>query len=166
MAGQNQFGCDATTLFNSIFDQDIGLIDTSAFDDPYNINGVMSVFGTGSPLPANTAKWVASSRIMHRDIPYALCNNQADAAVIFYHQAVYIKQTLAQLGCNLEIVPMGGTAEDPQPLPGNKVGTLHIAKVSGSFAKRTKDARDEVYNFLTIDPIWTQILADHGLTTP
>jgi hypothetical protein len=46
------------------------------------------------------------------------------------------------------------------------VGTLHIAKVSGSFEQKVLESRDLVYNFLTSDPIWTQILADHGMDDP
>jgi hypothetical protein len=175
VADQNDFGCDATTLFNDIFAQDLARFDLSAFDNPYDIEDIQAVF-TGSREHGehageddhhrSTPKWVASSRIMHRDIPYALCHNEADAGVIFYHQAKYVKETLAATGCALDIVPMGGTAEDPQPLPGNKVGTLFIAKVQGSFPAKVMGARDLIYNFLTASPVWTQILADHGMIDP
>lgn len=163
IADQNAFGCDATTLFNSIFQQNKTSINLSGFNNPYNIDGVLSAFGRGSAPQGTGAKWVASSRIMHRDIPYALCHDEADAGVIFYHQAVFIRDTLAATGCNLEIVPLGGTAADPQPLLGNRIGTLHIAKVNGSYAKKINDARDVLYNFFTNDPMWEQILIDHGL---
>lgn len=163
VADQNAFGCDATTLFNSIFQQDITKFNLSGFNNPYHIDGVLSAFGRGSAPQGAGAKWVASSRIMHRDIPYALCHDEADAGVIFYHQAVFVKETLAITGCNLEIVPLGGTVADPQPLPGNRIGTLHIAKVNGSYAKKINDARDILYNFFTSDPMWEQILHKHGL---
>ena len=172
VADQNDFGCDATALFNGIFGQDLAQFDLSAFDNPYDIDRIQAVF-TGSrgheghdDHHRNTPKWVASSRIMHRDIPYALCHNEADAGVIFYHQAKYVKETLAATGCALEIVPMGGTAEEPQPLPGNKVGTLFIAKVQGSFPAKVLGARDLIYDFLTSSSVWTQILADHGMIDP
>jgi len=164
VANLNSLGCDATTLFNSIFSQDTSVFDLTALDSPYDINAVMSVFGRGSAPQGNAARWVASSRIMHRDIPYALCNDQADAAVLFYHQAVYLKDTLAGSGCALEIVPMGGTVANPQPVPGNKVGALKIAKVKGNFGPEIKSARTLIHNFLTTSPIWSQILADHGMT--
>ncbi|WP_455209657.1 hypothetical protein [Kaarinaea lacus] len=178
VADQNDFGCDATKLFNSIFSQDISKIDTSGFDNPYDINGVLAVFGVdkkhhhkkddddGKNKKSMVPKWIASSRIMHRDIPYALCHNEADAGVIFYHQAKYLKRELASTGCRLAIVPLGGSETDPQPLPGNRVGTLHIAKVAGTFPQKVLDARDLVYNFLTSSPIWTQIMADHGMVDP
>lgn len=163
VANQNAFGCDATVLFNSIFGQDPAAYNLTVFDHPYNIGAVLSVFGRG-PRPQGTgAKWVASSRIMHRDIPYALCHDEADAAVIFYHLAVYMKQTLAPTGCRLGIVPMGGTPRNPRPLPGNRVATLFIAKVNGVYEPKVLDARNIIYNFFTTDPVWEQILIGHGL---
>jgi hypothetical protein len=179
VADQNDFGCDATKLFTKIFSQDLAKIDTSAFENPYDINGVLAVFGVGKNHHRKkdhddddhhnktvVPKWIASSRIMHRDIPYALCHNEADAGVIFYHQAIYLKRELGLKGCNLEIVPLGGTESQPQPLPGNRVGTLHIGKVTGSFPQKVLDARDVVYTFLTASPVWTQIMADHGMVDP
>lgn len=162
MAHLNSLGCEAIPLFTSIF-QDRSEIDISGFDNPYNIDGVLSAFGRGTAPQGTGAKWVVSSRIMHRDIPYALCHDEADAGVIFYHQAVYLKETLASTGCHLEIVPLGGTVEDPQPLPGNKVGKLDIAKVNGTYFKKVNDARDKIYDFLTTDPKWTDILVKHGM---
>ena len=168
VADQNDFGCDATKLFNGIFSQDVSKIDTSSFANPYDINGVLKVFGVDKNGRKKTAapKWVASSRIMHRDIPYALCHNEADAGGIFYHQAVYLKNVLGATGCKLEIIPLGGTETDPKPLKGNRVGTLHIAKVAGAFPQKVLDARDLVYEFLTSSPIWTKILSEHGMEDP
>lgn len=163
VADQNAFGCDATTLFNSIFTQDLATLDLTGFDTPYNLDGVMSAFGRGTMPQGSGAKWVASSRIMHRDIPYALCHDEADAAVIFYHQAKYIKSTLA---CDLAMVPLGGTYENPVPLAGNRIGTLHIAMVEGSFAKKVNDARIKLYDFFTTNPMWATILAEHGMIKP
>ena len=163
IADQNAVGCDATTLFNSIFDQDLTNLDLSSFADPYDIDGVKSVFGRGPTPQGDGAKWVASSRIMHRDIPYALCHDEADAGVIFYHQAKYMKEIMEPTGCLLDIVPLGGTVADPQPMLGNRVGTIHIAKVNGSYAKKVNDARDVIYDFLTTSPVWEQILIKHGM---
>jgi len=163
VADQNAFGCDASTLFDSIFTQDLANFDLSVFDNPYDINGVMSVFGRGTAPQGSGAKWVASSRIMHRDVPYALCNDEADAAVLFYHQATYLKRLMYPRGCNLEIVPLGGTVANPVPLPGNKIGVLRVAKVNGSFSTKVNDARDVIYDFLTTDPMWEQIMNSHRL---
>lgn len=163
VADQNDFGCDATTLFNGIFSQDAASIDTSSFDNPYDIAKVLKVFNLG----ANSPRWVASSRIMHRDVPYALCHDEADAGVIFYHQAIYLKEKLGETGCPLEIVPLGGTEEAPAPLPGNKIGTLYIGKVTGSFPPKVLAARNVVYNFLTSSSsAWPAILNAHGMDAP
>lgn len=163
IADQNYFGCNATDLFNSIFSQDISLFDLSVFNYPYNINGVLSVFGRGSRPQGTGAKWVASSRIMHRDLAYGLCNDEADAAVVFYHLALYLRNTLATSGCRLKIVPLGGTVSNPVPLPGNKVASLHIAKSTGIFSRRVSYARHVIYNFLTSSPVWHRILHSHGI---
>ena len=162
VADKNKLGCDATTLFNSIFSQDAASIDTSSFANPFDVKGVTKVFHNSDKSP----KWIASSRIMHRDIPYALCYDEADAGVIFYHQAKYLKREMGKLGCKLDIVAMGGTADEPKPMPGNKVGTLFIAKVSGEFPAKVMAARDVVYDFLTKNPIWTKIMAEHGMDDP
>jgi len=168
---------DATDLFNSIFSQDKNAIDTTSFNNPYNIDGVLSVFGRGSTPQANVPKWIASSRIMHRDIPYALCHDEADVGIIFYHQAKYIMETFKGVkidgvdipGCQLAIVALdgnpGGTVPTPD-LPGNRIGTLHIAKVNGSYAKKVNDARDTLYDFFTTSPVWMEILNHYGITTP
>lgn len=161
VANQNNFGCDATVLFNGIFAQDASSIDTSAFANPFDVGNVMKVF-----KDYNGLRWVASSRIMHRDIPYALCYDEADAGVIFYHQAVYLKRELGAKGCALSIVPMGGTETDPQPLPGNKIGVLHIGKVTGTFPGKVLAARDVIYDFLTASPIWTTIMDEYGMDDP
>lgn len=162
VADLNSFGCDATGLFNGIFSQDASAINTSSFANPYDVANVLKVFNLG----ANSPRWVASSRIMHRDVPYALCHNEADAGVIFYHQAIYLKRELGLTGCELAIVPLGGTEAVPQPLAGNKVGGLQIAKVIGNYPQKVKDARDIIYNFLTTSTIWTQIMNDHGMDDP
>ncbi len=159
VADQNDFGCKANKLFNSIFSQDISDLDLTAFKNPYDIEEILEVFD-------DDVKWVASSRIMHRDIPYALCHNEADAGVIFYHQAIYLKHVLGLSGCDLEIVPLGGTESNPSPLPGNRVGTLHIAKVAGDFSKNVLKARNLVYDFLTTNPVWSKILKEHGMVDP
>jgi len=161
VANNTDFGCDATELFNSIFSQDVSKLKLAAFDNPYNIEAILDVF-----KDKDAPKWLASSRIMHRDIPYALCHNEADAGVIFYHQAIYLKSTMAAIGCNLEIVPLGGTESAPMPLPGNKVAPMFIAKVKGNFPQKVLDARDLIYNFLTSSSVWTSILNKYGMDGP
>ena len=150
-------------MFNSIFSQDPAKYDLTVFNNPYNISGVLSVFGRGATPQGRGAKWVASSRIMHRDIPYALCHDEADAAVVFYHLALLYQKTLPATGCRLDIVPLGGTARNPQPLPGNKIATLFIAKVNDTYDQKVLDARNLIYDFLTTSPVWEKILIGHGM---
>lgn len=152
---------DATKIFESIFSQDISKIDTEDLNNTFNHKKIVKVY------KQDDVRWVASSRIMHRDQPYALCNNYADVGVIFYHQALYLKNTMAPLGCDLEIVPFHPQGTAPETtLSGNRIGTLHIAKVVGAFPQKALDGRDLIYNFLTSSPIWTQIMDDHGMDDP
>lgn len=151
----------ATGIFASIFGQDLSEIDTEDLDDAFNHKRMLKVY------KSDHVRWVASSRIMHRDQPYALCNDYADVGIIFYHQALYLKRTLASLGCELEIIPFHPDGTVPETdLPGNRIGTLHIAKVVGEFDQKTLEGRDVIYNFLTTSPIWSQILADYGMDDP
>ena len=61
---------------------------------------------------------------------------------------------------------MGGTEADPQPLAGNRIGTLHLGKVTGSFPAQVLAARDVIYDFLTASPIWTTLMDEHGMDDP
>ena len=164
VADQNDYGCDATNLFNSIFSQDISQIDQTPFANPTDIDGVLSVFGRGMDPAGRGAKWVASSRIMHRDVPYALCYDLADAGVIFWHQATYLKALMAEtMNCQLEIVALPGTFENPK---GNRFGTLRVAKILGHTDPNVLNAQNYVFDFLINSPIWTQILNDNELVDP
>lgn len=162
IAGDPSLPChnDADEIFNDIFSQDLSIINTENLANTFNHKKFLDVYKD------DDLRWVASSRIMHRDIPYALCNDYADVGIIFYHQAKYLKKEMAALGCNLKIVPLGGTEENPQPVAGNQVGALFIAKVAGDFSANVMGARDLIYNFLTADSIWTQIMDEHGLDDP
>jgi hypothetical protein len=152
---------DAVSIFKKIFGQDLSAIDTSGLDNPFDHVALLSVYRSSG------VRWVASSRIMHRDIPYALCNDYADVAVIFHHQALYLKNTMASLGCQLEIVPFKPGGRVPETtLSGNKIGSLCIAKVNGGFSHEVRKGRDLIYDFLTASPVWTRILADHGIDDP
>ena len=159
-AANTALGCDAAALFESIFNQNVAAIDTSAFANPYDIAAVQSVFTSG------VVKWVASSRIMHRDVPYALCHDQADAGVIFFHQAEYLKDTLGATGCDLEIVNLDGSTGASELVAGNRIGKLHIAKVIGNYNVKVTEARDLIYDFLATSPVWGAILTHYGMVQP
>jgi len=78
-----------------------------------------------SPVPG---KWLAGSRIHHREVPWSIAFGHADAGLLFYHLARHAVQTFPH---RFEIVPLGGTVRDPQPLQGNRVATLFAARISG-----------------------------------
>lgn len=153
---------DAEKIFNSIFSQDISKIPTKNLENTFDHKKFLSVFKD------KNLRWVASSRIMHRDQPYALCNDYADVGVIFYHQALYLQKTLAPLGCDLKVVPFHSASKSSpeKKLAGNKIGTLFIAKVNGDFPKKVQEGRDLIYNFLTTSPVWGKIMNDHGIDDP
>lgn len=152
---------DATEIFENIFGQNIPKYRLRGLQNTFNHERLTRVY------KRRGVRWVASTRIMHRDQPYALCNDYADVGIIFYHQALYLKNTMKPLGCDLEIVPFHphGVAPDPT-LNGNRVATLFIAKVAGEFSPKVEAGRDLIYDFLTNNPIWGQILDEYGMDDP
>ncbi|XLS29171.1 substrate-binding domain-containing protein [Flavobacteriaceae bacterium M23B6Z8] len=74
-------------------------------------------------------KWVTGERIHHREVPHLIFTNQADAGPIFYHLARYMTATFPD---EFDIVPLGGTVESPDPLPGNRIGRLFIVRIKGN----------------------------------
>lgn len=107
-------------------------------------------------------KWVAGARIMHREIPWAIANHRADAAVIFYHLGLYFVRTFPDL---FEIVPLGGTVDAPAPLPGNQIALLQAARIKGTWNAKQLEARERLMSALTSSE-FTLILARHGLRRP
>ncbi len=151
----------AEEIFNSYFSQNLAELDLEDLNNAFNHKKFLKVYKD------DDVKWVASSRIMHRDVPYALCNDYADAGIIFYHQAKYLKREAAKFSCNLDIVALGGTEENPVPMAGNKVGTLKIAKVNGDFSTEVSLAADLIYSAMTTSGgVWEIILNDHGMDFP
>ena len=66
---------------------------------------------------------------MHRGVPQAILNGQAASGMCFYHLC---KQWADQFPNEFEIVPLGGTAENPEPAEGNKIATLFIVEMAGN----------------------------------
>jgi hypothetical protein len=64
--------------------------------------------------------------IHHREAPQAVADGSADVAVVFYHLALRYTRIFPGL---FDIVPLGGRAEAPEPLPGNVIGTTHMGLV-------------------------------------
>ena len=99
---------------------------------------------------------------MHREQPYAVYSGEADAGLIFYHLALYFVRTFPD---QFEIVPLGGTANAPKPLKGNKVGVLQVVKIKGKWNKKQKKAQAKLIEAIKSKD-FTAILKKHGINRP
>ena len=139
----------AERLFNSIFNS------TAKFDKhlgkhSYKSNGY------------NKTKWLAGKRIHHREVPWSIVYGQADAGLIFYHLALYMVRTFPD---KFDIVPLGGTVENPAPVEGNNQATLFIVRINGALNNDQYQAREELIKAYTSSEFDT-ILYKHGLLRP
>ncbi|MEM9524822.1 MAG: hypothetical protein AAF982_12715, partial [Pseudomonadota bacterium] len=64
-----------------------------------------------------------------------------------------------------EIVPLGGTAAAPDPLPGNRVATMNFVRIEGAWSDRQIEAVDRLFAAVEAEA-FTKILARHGLRRP
>ena len=106
--------------------------------------------------------WVAGKRIMHREQPWAISSGAADAGFIFYHLALYFVRTFPD---EFEIVPVGGTADTPEPVEGNKVAVLQAVRIKGDWSDKQKQAQEKLIEMLQSDD-FTEILSKHGMRRP
>ncbi len=90
----------------------------------------------------NTKKWVTGKRIHHREVPHLVYTGQADVGILFYHIAYYVRDVFPEL---FDIIPLGGTVDNPQPLPGNKRGRLFVAKTSVALTEKQRAVREQVF---------------------
>jgi hypothetical protein len=107
-------------------------------------------------------KWLAGERIHHRDLPWSIVYGRADAAVILTHLARYMKATFPD---KFDIVPLGGSVEDPQPLPGTKTNVRYVVKIKGEWTARQIEARDKLVDTL-LSQEFTEVLERRGLARP
>ncbi len=107
-------------------------------------------------------KWLAGYRIHHRDEPWSVAYGRADAAIILYHLGRYTQESFPAL---FDIVPLGGTTDDPQPLPGTQVDTRYVVAIKGPWTRTQKQARDTLIRVLLSDN-FTHILERRGLLRP
>jgi len=114
--------------------------------------------GTG----AEKCRWVSGKRIMHREQPWAVSSGNADAGFIFYHLAQYFVRTFPD---KFEIVPLGGTADNPAPVKGNKVGVLNLVRIKGNWTKKQLAAREKLFDAFGSQE-FTEILDKHGIRRP
>ncbi|GMR16815.1 MAG: hypothetical protein BMS9Abin31_1200 [Gammaproteobacteria bacterium] len=114
------------------------------------------IFGIGS------TKWLAGQRIHHREVPWAIAYGHADAGLMFYHLAVFAKRSFPDL---FDIIPLGGTVRNPEPLAGNKIGKLFAVRITGNWTAEQELYRENLLAQYT-SQTFSDILASHGLLRP
>jgi hypothetical protein len=108
-------------------------------------------------------KWLAGVRIHHRETPWSIAYGKADVGVIFYHLALYMVRNYPD---QFEIVPLGGTVDNPEPLPGNRIATLLAVRIKGdNWTSRQLEAAEKLMNLFQSNE-FTTILEQHGLRRP
>jgi hypothetical protein len=107
-------------------------------------------------------KWLAGSRIHHRDLPWSVAYGRADAAILLYHLGLFTWQSFTD---KFDIVPLGGTLADPQPLQGTVIGTRFIVRIKGNWSRRQLEAREKLIETL-LSRDFTTILEKRGLLRP
>lgn len=153
------YGATAEGLFNSIFNVAPSTCPASHHDDE---DGDDHDDHCGRGDNQEEAKWLIGTTIHHREVPWSIAYGHGDAAVIFYHLALHAMRTFPD---KFEMVPLGGTVSDPQPVPGNQVETTYIVRLKGPFSARQLDATAKLIEAYQ-SPEFTTILQSHGLTRP
>lgn len=64
--------------------------------------------------------------IHHREAPQAVADGSADVAVVFYHLALRFLRIFPNI---FDVIPLGGSVDKPEPLPGNVLGKTHMGLV-------------------------------------
>jgi len=67
-----------------------------------------------------------STAIHHREVPQILASGAADVAMVYYHLGLRYSRIFPDV-CNL--VPLGGTHDNPDPGPGHEITRYHIGMV-------------------------------------
>lgn len=115
------------------------------------------------PKNKKRKKWVVGDRIHHRDVPQALANGEADVGPIFYHLA----RTAMEANPGMfEIVPLGGMADDPQPLLGNRVATMQAIRIAGDWTLEQRLNRDNFFSAITNSAANAALLAPFWVREP
>ncbi|WP_150112096.1 substrate-binding domain-containing protein [Desulfonatronovibrio hydrogenovorans] len=71
---------------------------------------------------------VMGRSIHHREAPQALVDGVADVAVVFYHLGLRYIRIFPEL---FTLIPLGGSIESPDPLPGNVISRTHMGLIHG-----------------------------------
>ncbi|MHB8874486.1 MAG: substrate-binding domain-containing protein [Myxococcaceae bacterium] len=156
-----RFGMTAEQLFNSIFNVDPNSCPASHHEDEDGDDHGHGHGQQGNCRPTSE-KWLTGTKIHHREVPWSIAYGRGDASVIFYHLALYFVRTFPD---QFEIVPLGGTADDPQPVAGNPVEVTYLVKLAGPFSARQLEATAKLVEAYQ-RPEFTTILQNHGLSRP
>jgi len=134
--------------------QDIRLATSNPYTEPGSFGNYansiynMAVYDRGekqairlfhSLFGKETKRWVVGERIHHREVPHLIYADEADVAIVFYHLARYFKKSFPD---EFDVVPLGGTVENPKPIPGNKVAQLFVARIKTPLTEDQDQARE------------------------
>jgi len=121
------------------------------------INSIASEIGLGESFiqKKSTASGIVYGDVIHhREAPHAVAGSMADAAIIYYHLALYYTRIFPSV---FEYIPLGGTTDLPEPYPSNSVSLTHAGLIRG----HRKQGR-AFFEFLQTREV-AQIYAEHGL---
>lgn len=97
---------------------------------------------------------VYGERIHHREAPQAIVDGRADVAIVYYHLALRYTRIFPEM---FEIIPLGGTAQDPRPVPENVINLTHVGMIGDGSRWGS-----QFLQFLSSN-IVDEIYAHHGL---
>jgi len=69
---------------------------------------------------------VFGERIHHREAPEAVAGDNADVAIVYYHLALRYTRIFPDI---FDIIPLGGTKEQPAPPPENLIAQIHMGLI-------------------------------------
>lgn len=107
-----------------------------------------------------TKRWFAGAKIHHREVPWSVAYGNADVGVVFYHLGKYLVE---QFPDTFDIVPLGGTVQDPQPVKGNNVGMHFAVRVKDDTINSRQTQARELFMASLSSEEFTTILVKHGM---
>ncbi|MCK9264039.1 MAG: substrate-binding domain-containing protein [Deltaproteobacteria bacterium] len=104
-------------------------------------NTLKNLVSGGDPRNSFPDDKIARGRILfgkcihHREAPQAVAEGSADAAVVFYHLALRYIRIFPD---HFKMIPLGGSVDNPEPLPGNVIGRINMGLVGdgGAWGRR------------------------------
>jgi hypothetical protein len=82
--------------------------------------------------------------------------------IILYHLGLFTLQTFPD---KFDVVPLGGTVADPQPLEGIIISTRFAVRIKGDWSARQLEAREKLVETL-LSGDFSKILQKRGLLRP